>query len=133
MKEIIQLNDPQCPDYLDAIAAAEWNAIVPHLERLQLIHAIDTTALAMYCSAFSRWRDAEEKCKKYGEVVLSPKQNYPQVSSFFTVRNQAFDHMKKMLAEFGMTPASRKRLAIDAEDEANDAHWFKGTQWTESA
>ena len=104
---------PECPSHLDKVAHAEWNRLVPELTRLGLLTSVDRAALAAYCSAYSRWVQAEKMVAKFGTVIESPKSGYPVQNPHVSVANTALDHMRKFLIEFGMTPASRARLQVE--------------------
>ena len=52
---------------LDEIARAEWKRVTESFDRLC---ELDETLLALYCSAFSRWKKAEALLAQEGEVIL---------------------------------------------------------------
>ena len=54
---------------------------------------------------------------KFGEVIVSPKSRYPMVSPYVTVLNKNLDTCRKMLLEFGLTPAARARMRIQIEKD----------------
>ena len=107
---------PPCPRHLSAEARREWKRISVGLRRVGLLSQIDRAALAAYCQWWARWVKAEQKLAKQGEVV---KASNPHAGRKAMVRNpwflvaiQAWDHVRKLLVEFGMTPSSRSRLPI---------------------
>jgi P27 family predicted phage terminase small subunit len=111
---------PTCPAHLDKVAKAEWKRIVKELAPLGLITAVDRAALSAYCVSYSRWIAAELSCQKFGTVIKSPKSGYPINSPYVGIANTALDQMRKFCTEFGLTPASRVRLAdgnFDAQAE----------------
>src|SRR5262245_60793876 len=71
---------PERPDYLDDEAKAEWFRIVPVLRDMGLLSLADRTALAAYCTAYSRWVQAEANVRKYGTIVKSPDKGFPMKS-----------------------------------------------------
>ncbi len=71
----------------------------------------------MYCSTYSRYRDAEEKAKRFGDIHAVGPNKVLQVSPFYTVRNRYLEDCRKMLIEFGLTPAARSRMAITVESK----------------
>jgi P27 family predicted phage terminase small subunit len=48
------------PDFLSAYARDEWRRVAPELHRLGLVTTLDVALLAVYCTAYARWRTAEE-------------------------------------------------------------------------
>jgi P27 family predicted phage terminase small subunit len=80
---------------------------------------LDVVGLAMYCQAYSRWVAAEEKLADFGLLIKTPS-DLPQLSPSLSVSNRAFDQLRAMLAEFGMTPSSRSRLSVALPEEKYD-------------
>ena len=61
--------DPVCPRHLDGIARAEWRKMVALLSELGVLSKTDGSALAIYCSAHSQWRRAEEQMRAKGMII----------------------------------------------------------------
>jgi P27 family predicted phage terminase small subunit len=109
---------PECPSWLNEYAQEEWQSISKELLELGLLTNIDGTALAGYCQAVARWRQAEEFLEKYskdkdgkcnGFMVKAPSgylQQLPQVS----IAQKYLQIAKSFLIEFGLTPSSRANL-----------------------
>jgi len=98
------------PNHLTGVALAHWHEIYPKLEKAGVVTTIDIVALAAYCKAYQRWREATSEVDKYGAVIESPS-GYPIQSPYLAIANKAFDQMLKLLTEFGMTPSSRTRVS----------------------
>ena len=98
------------PGYMSKAARKQWEITCPQLLDAGVMTDMDVDALAMYCEAFARWRDANEQIKKHGPVVMA-KSGFPVQSPYVAISNKAFDQMKSMLTEFGMTPSSRTRVS----------------------
>ena len=63
--------------------------------------------------------EAEDELKKYGPVVKAPS-GFPVQSPFLAVANRAMKQTKEFLAEFGMSPSARTRVAVtQARDTSN--------------
>ena len=105
---------PKPPIKLGKIARRQWKYIVPLLEELGVLAAIDGAALAAYCQTFQQWSDLEaivvedDKLDTDDEKKLSLRDRLSVGRSLIQIRNQ----MRMMLAEFGMTPASRGRVSV---------------------
>lgn len=82
---------------------------------LGLYTVVDRAALAMYCQVWGRWVEAERKLAKEGLVLNSDKGNLYQ-NPWLHVANKAWEQMRKILVEFGLTPSSRARLSVGAGD-----------------
>jgi P27 family predicted phage terminase small subunit len=104
---------PAPPEYFDAVALAEWQRITPLLAAAGLLTALDRAALAAYCSAYARWLDAEAKLRELGPLAPSARGGQ-QLSPYFRVANVALKQLREFGADFGLSPASRSRLQVEA-------------------
>lgn len=111
---------PRCPVSLSDDAKKHWRTIVKQLAAAKIMTKLDSDALALYCEAYARWNDANQHLQKFGIVVKSP-QGWPIQSPYLSISNRAFDQMKSMLGEFGMTPASRTKITtVDDNSKGGD-------------
>lgn len=119
---------PECPDHLDDEARAEWFRTAAVLTEMGLLTKADRTALAAYCTVYSRWVTAEAQVRKFGSIVKSPHKGYPMKSPYLTIADQALEAMRKLMVEFGLTPSSRSRIRVgDDVDARNELELFLGT------
>lgn len=119
---------PKPPRHLSAVAKKEWKRITPLLFDMKVLAEIDTVALAAYCNAFARWREAEDKVAEEGMIVKAPS-GYPIQSPYLAIANKALEQMHKLLIEFGMTPASRTKVKSDTPSQSGaksvESRWAK--------
>lgn len=120
---------PPCPDWLNDDAKDCWKRTIPMLVRLGVLTLLDGNALAGYCDAYAKWKEATEWLNQNGFVfavrgeptIEHPKgpikcmQQWPQVS----IAHNCLKVMQNLGAEFGLTPAARARLELprDSGDE----------------
>src|SRR5262245_43390469 len=90
---------PQCPAHLDGEARKAWRRITKQLFAMGVLTTVDRDALAVYCQAWSRWVQAEEHLKKFGPVVITKQKQWPILSPFLIVANQAIKQMHQFLVE----------------------------------
>jgi P27 family predicted phage terminase small subunit len=114
---------PDCPDWLDAVAKAEWARVVPLLTIMGLVGKIDRTALAAYCQSYSRWVEAEKALSKEG-TTIAMESGYSQVTPNITIAHKYLDKVKSFCAEFGMTPSARARMSIPGKKEDDEFDTF---------
>ena len=117
---------PTKPDYLeeDPIASEEWDSMCGLLESMGLLSCADRASIEMYCSAYSRYRNAEINVRRSGEVIISPRNKYPMVSPYVSVLNKNLDTCRKLLLEFGLTPAARSRMSVAIrKDDDTKSKW----------
>lgn len=108
---------PSPPDYLGGEAAKIWRRLGRLLLDAGLLTTADLHALAMFCAAAARWIEAEKKLADTG-MILESKQGGLYQNPYLSVANRAWEQMRKMLSEFGLSPAERSRLRVLAtEDE----------------
>lgn len=103
---------PGAPDHLSADALAEWNRVVPLLEKIGIIAEIYRAPLAVYCQAWGRYVHAERKIAELGDnglIDVTPS-GYKQMGVWLQVSNRAAEQMKTFAAEFGMTPSAIQRV-----------------------
>ncbi|MEM9019950.1 MAG: phage terminase small subunit P27 family [Planctomycetota bacterium] len=109
-----------CPAHVKGAAATEWRRIVKILDPLKIVTQADRAALAAYCVTYGRWVEAEKDLRETGVIVKSPS-GYPIQNPYLAVANKALQQMRQYLAEFGLTPSSRSRMATPPpSDETAD-------------
>jgi P27 family predicted phage terminase small subunit len=113
-----QVRLPSAPTFLSEEGKREWKRTGRRLQSLGLMTEIDTSALAAYCQAWARWKEAEEMLNQFGAVIKVGGSLQP--SPYLSVANKAMAQMVKLLAEFGMTPSSRSRVTAVATEKAED-------------
>lgn len=110
---------PEKPEHLGEVASKEWDRIVPILMDMHVLTVADGSALAAYCKAYERWIEAEALLAN-GEFVVDSPQG-PKPNPACNVSWTAVEQMRKFMAEFGMTPASRTRITIQGGKKKKDA------------
>lgn len=117
--ETVPVAVPECPRHIEKnkVASAEWKAITGELYKLGLVAKVDKAALAVYCIAYARWVEAENKIEKMGEAALiqSTPNGYQQIGVWLQISNRMVELMHKMMAEFGMTPSARVRVDVNPQ------------------
>lgn len=102
---------PDCPNHLSEEARAEWHRLVDTLVGMGVISIVDRAVLAAYCQAYGRWVEAEEKLKETPVLFKTPS-GYVQQSPWLNIANRQMELMGRYMAEIGLTPASRSRIAV---------------------
>ena len=107
---------PYAPRFLNADGKREWRRVVGLLIDLGLYTELDYAALAMYCQAYGRWVQMERKLADEDLVLIGAEGGQYQNPKLH-VANKAWEQMRKILAEFGLTPSSRSRLQLQPGKE----------------
>lgn len=105
-----ELGAPARPEWLDAEGRREWDRVVPVLVKAGVLAPVDGGRLADYCAAHALAVRASRKYQREGLMVrpeYGPKATHPMIKIAREARAQA----NRLGIEFGLTPASRSRLA----------------------
>lgn len=102
---------PTCPSHLSPSAKTEWKRLATLLHKVGLLTQIDRTVLATYCQAYGRWVEAERKLATSPPLLKTPA-GYVQVSPWITISNKQVELMTRLMAELGLSPSARSRLAV---------------------
>ena len=103
---------------------AAWQA---GCTRLGILTGVDRAALAAYCQAWGRWRQAERALAAMaaldpvtGALMIKTKEGNAIQNPLVGVANKAMADMVRYAAEFGMTPSARTRVQAAAGGQADD-------------
>lgn len=109
---------PYAPRHLNHEAKREWRRVAKVLIDAGLYSDVDRAALTMYCQAWGRWVEAENAITRSGGPILTSDKGGLYQNPWLSVANKAQDQLRKMIAEFGLSPAQRSRVAaLDKEKE----------------
>ncbi|MEO5923321.1 MAG: phage terminase small subunit P27 family [Bryobacteraceae bacterium] len=104
------------PDYLDDVAAEEWERLVSELKTLS---NLDTTILALHCQAFADYRRYSSMLIDAGETYTTPSGQI-KFHPAYNGKREAHAQLVKTAAELGFTPNSRARMNIQPATPATD-------------
>jgi P27 family predicted phage terminase small subunit len=117
---------PPCPEHLVGKARDAWEFWSEELALMDLDRRPDAQMLEGACCAYDAAVDSYQTVKTQGRFIakraLDPKTNtliVVDVKPHPAVRqgNQAWALMKAFCGEFGLSPVSRTRLAVDKLDD----------------
>ena len=118
-----QVRLPRVPEHLSDEAKKEWRRLGHLLVRMGVMTEADADALALLCTSWARWLEAEEQLRRYGIVIKSPS-GYPIQSPYLSIARQSMAELRSLLSEFGLTPASRSRVNATAPVETDPFEAF---------
>lgn len=112
---------PVCPKWLNDDAKAIWRQMVTMLERIGVLSSVDGQTLTRYCTTWVRWRKAQEFLETHNEAYPILDENkklkymaqWPQVA----IEHKLSLVLLRIEQEFGLTPASRSRIALPNEEQ----------------
>lgn len=115
---------PTAPDWLPEEAAAEWERVVPELQRLQLLKPPDRAALTAYCLAWARLREAQDIVTREGMVIHDDKQGRAQRHPALLTLEAASKELRAWCGEFGLTPSAEARVSRSEGDGDGEENPF---------
>lgn len=108
---------PDCPVHLSAAARAAWERLAAAMHEIGVLSTVDRAGFAAYCQCYGRWVEAEQKLQET-PLLYKTQTGYVQQSPWLSVANKQLELMGRYMAEFGLTPASRARVAVVLDEAA---------------
>lgn len=112
---------PDPPPILNKIAREEWFRVAEGLHALGLLQQVDRNCLGAYCQSYAMWvqalRGLAEIAKTddvNGGLTIETTNGNVIQNPMVGIANKAAADMLRYAGEFGMTPAARTRMAIEA-------------------
>ncbi len=105
---------PPAPRELSDDARVVWQRLGKHLAAHGLITSLDELAFAALCDSYAAFLRLTAQAaqlggdivKVHGQLVSNPAR---------VAAGREFEKFRKLLAEFGLTPAARTRIAVEAD------------------
>ncbi|HTF61109.1 MAG TPA: phage terminase small subunit P27 family [Edaphobacter sp.] len=112
---------PEMPKHLTPIARKEWRRLVPLLLSMRVLSEADGVALAILCQAYGTLIEAQSLMVRsakgtQSQLLIKTQTGYVMQSPLLSIINAQAEIVSRMLQQFGMTPASRSRIATTAGD-----------------
>ena len=108
-------NAPPPPAWMSDEAKAEWNRVAPDLIERRILSETDLGGLESYCVAIGRVRECEHLLRAADLVVETD--NFPRKHPAFSMQMEAMKTARQFAAELGLTPVSRTRVSVAAQNE----------------
>ena len=105
---------PDCPDYLDAVAKAKWAELCEVLGEIGLLSSADRDVMALYCCAYSLWREAEGMIKKSGLIIKTP--GGVGANPCVEIAANSKREMLHLSALLGLDPTSRGQFRVGVSE-----------------
>jgi P27 family predicted phage terminase small subunit len=109
----------KAPDWLSQGARQKWEELAPRLHSLGLLTEIDLDTLALYCTSWRNWRDAEEAVREHGSTTKA-QSGYEAVSPHVTRAKNHLSELIKLSGLLGLSPAARTRIEAAPETPENE-------------
>lgn len=107
---------PKPPKRLLPEARKEWKRLAPAMVALGLLTEVDTSAFAELCQNYAYYLAADAEILAMGTAgpiqMQKAPSGYMQQHPLLSLRKQYYETWRRGLADFGLTPASRARIAL---------------------
>lgn len=117
-------NEPIMPEGLTEEAQKEWQRIEVLLRAAGMWTATYQTTIELYCETYASYLHARDQVRKSGIALLSRDANGKaevRRNPFSVELHKYKEETLRLLVELGMTPSSRSRIALNSDDDADDA------------
>lgn len=105
---------PDPPPMLKGEALEEWNRITQLLSQVKCIAELDRATLAAYCTEWARYVIANNRLRVIRTLLSESTKGTKMPHPLLRISDKALKNMLSICQEFGLTPASRTRLNIEA-------------------
>jgi len=105
----------------DARAVAEWQRLVPLLQRARQITEADRTALIAVCREWSLYVEATGKREP---LVTRTPNGYPMMNPYLAIARSALAACVRLWEQLGLTPSARSRVSRMVPPELDAADPF---------
>lgn len=107
------------PDFLSPMAKIHWRKTFKLLSDCRVLTKNDLDVLEIYCESYATWKEATIKLRANGLLDIS-RTGSMQPSGYVTIVNVAYNQLKGMIVQLGLSPSARARLEPIAADEGED-------------
>jgi P27 family predicted phage terminase small subunit len=112
-----KISAPPPPGHLGRVGRSKWKDLAPRLSKIGLLTEQDLDALTLLCEAFEEKARCEAQLEKEGEYYWT-ESGYCGVHPAVSRLQRTIDRIRKLMAAFGMTPADRAGMKIQAPGQA---------------
>ena len=124
---------PIKPEHLDEYASEAWDHVVGLFDEMSMLSRADGTLIELYAVTYSGYRQALVSVTKTGQVLVLRRDDTNGTGAVEVRRNpysvelhKYMDRLAKLLAEMGLTPSSRSRVAVVKKDQDDPfTEWLK--------
>jgi len=111
------------PKHFKGEAAKAWKRLVEILGPQRIVSHSDYYSLMILCESWAVYRRAEDAIAKDGDFLIGQKGELIKHPAH-TLINQAWERIRPLLSEFGLTPTARSRFLLDVDNDKDDTDFF---------
>lgn len=106
---------PKAPTWLPREAKAEWNRVVPGLDRMGVLAEVDRGVLTAYCLAWHQMVEAAKKLEADG-IVRPGRDKADAKHPAWQVFRESATQLREFAKELYLTPTARLRSELPQGD-----------------
>ena len=95
-----------------------WDTLVKVMGDTGVLTQADANLMAMYCEAYSDWRDAKDAIAGTGPILIDDETGRAYRNPYCAILREAVAQMASLGASLGLDPAARTRLKVTANKPA---------------
>ncbi|MGD0708282.1 MAG: phage terminase small subunit P27 family [Anaerolineaceae bacterium] len=107
---------PAAPKHLGEMGKEKWQEAGTTLIENHLLTELDLDALDRYCTYYETLKKAEHMITVSGGEILMSEKGGSYQNPWFSIYNQANNHMLKLGNELGLSLIARSRLEVSLDD-----------------
>jgi len=110
------------PAFLNDHAIKTWERLFPVLKSINLITEADIESFTILCQSYGIWVECETSLKngRTDEYTNKGGNKNEIEHPLSKIAQKAFERYKSLCTEFGLTPASRSRIQVTGQEEADE-------------
>lgn len=119
----LPIEKPRCPSYLPEKARTAFKELRDILYDMRVLTKADRWALEMLADAWNDFREAQRIIDNEGSFYTTYTNEGNEIirpHPAVAIRNDAWKRVKSMLAEFGLTPSSRRTVSAKVASAIED-------------
>lgn len=111
---------PTAPKFLKGEALAEWDRITVLLAKVGCVAEQDRALLSAYCIEWARYVRANNQLRFVRSLLATTTRGTKMAHPLIRVSDRALANMLRICQEFGLSPAARTQLNVEAASVAED-------------
>lgn len=111
---------PVKPQGLSADASEMWDLVVSQMATTGLLRPLTGPALEVASETFAQWREAVRMRRDRGLTAIGSQG--VGVGPWVRIEQQAGKEFRAWCAEYGITPAAERRLAVESSVDASNPY-----------
>jgi P27 family predicted phage terminase small subunit len=107
---------PSMPRGLSGEAKAEWRRVVPEIERMGVLAAVDRATIIRYVMARAEWVELNDLISRTGRLTRGSSGDLER-NPLWALRQDVERTLLELARQLALTPASRLRSGIKHEEQ----------------